>query len=204
MRKNKNSAAKVCFAAATASVYVLLTALSGALGLAYGGIQLRLSEALTVLPVRFPCAIAGLTLGCLIANAASPLGPFDMLFGTVSTLISACLTALLRNVKIKNYPLLSFLSPVVINAAFVALETVVLSGTKGAGAFFTCFAGVFAGQALSVFVFGSAVCAAVERLMKSGSGIKNLTYETKVSRTGSDKKRDKNTVTEHRKEEGKT
>ena len=51
-----------------AALYVALTHAANALGLANGVIQVRLSEALTILPVFTPAAIPGLTIGCLISN----------------------------------------------------------------------------------------------------------------------------------------
>jgi uncharacterized membrane protein len=54
--------------AVIAALYVALTLVSNALGLANGAIQLRVSEALTVLPAFMPAAVPGLVVGCLISN----------------------------------------------------------------------------------------------------------------------------------------
>lgn len=105
--------------AAIAAVYAVLTAISSAFGLAFSGIQFRLSEALTILPVFSPYAVAGLTLGCFISNLASPFGIFDMVFGTLSTLIAAYLTRKLSCVTFKNVPILVPLPPVVVGAGIV-------------------------------------------------------------------------------------
>ena len=77
-----------------AALYAALTLLLPIIS--YGEWQCRLSEALTMLPVLFPEAVPGLTLGCLIANLMSPVGPLDIVFGTLATLIAAIGTRLLR------------------------------------------------------------------------------------------------------------
>ena len=67
-------------AAVIAAIYAVLTLLASSLNLAYGPVQFRISEFLTVLPMFTPAAIPGLTLGCFLANLASPFGPVDWIF----------------------------------------------------------------------------------------------------------------------------
>ncbi len=88
----------VCSAGLIAALYAALTLVSGALGLSSGAIQLRLSEALCILPVFTSAAIPGLTVGCLIANLASACIWQDVLFGTLATLLGAIGARLLRRV----------------------------------------------------------------------------------------------------------
>ncbi len=107
--------------AVIAAVYAGLTLLCGVFGIAYGPIQFRVSEALTILPIFTPAAIPGLAVGCFIANIAS-FNPVDMVFGTMATLSAATLTYLFRNVRIKGFAWLSFLPPILINAVVVGLE----------------------------------------------------------------------------------
>lgn len=76
-------------AAMIAALYVVLTLLANALGLASGSIQVRFSEALTVLPFFTPAAIPGLYIGCLIANIVTGAALPDILFGPVATLLGA-------------------------------------------------------------------------------------------------------------------
>ena len=104
-----------------AAAYVGLTFLSNIFGLAYGPIQLRISEVLTLLPIFTPAAIPGVTIGCFIANIAS-FNALDMIFGTSATLIAAVLTYVFRNIKIKKLPLLSMFPPVIVNAVVIGLE----------------------------------------------------------------------------------
>ena len=55
-----------------AAIYAALTYLAMVFNLAYGSIQFRFSEALTILPIFTPAAVPGLAIGCLIGNLASP------------------------------------------------------------------------------------------------------------------------------------
>ena len=105
-----------------AGLYTALTNLSTAFGLAYGPIQFRISEALTILPVFTPAAIPGLALGCFFSNIGSPYGLADMLLGTLATLLAAICTRLTRNITIKKYPVLSAFMPVIFNCLIVSGE----------------------------------------------------------------------------------
>ena len=92
---NMNTSKKVRFlalGAVIAALYAVLTYVAAAVNLAYGPVQFRFSEALTVLPVFTPAAIPGLTLGCVIANLGSPLGVVDWVFGPLATLLAALAT----------------------------------------------------------------------------------------------------------------
>jgi len=74
-----------------AALYVALTYLSSILGLSSGVIQFRISEALCILPLFFPEAVVGLTLGCAIANLVTGAVIWDIVFGAVATFIGAAL-----------------------------------------------------------------------------------------------------------------
>ena len=88
-------------AALTASLYVALTYLASVVGLASGVIQFRISEMLCILPMFFPGAIAGLTLGCALANLLCGAFLWDIVFGSVATFIGAIFARLLRKVPKK-------------------------------------------------------------------------------------------------------
>ena len=77
-----------------AALYLLFTLVTW--GFANGAVQLRLSEALAVLPYFTSAAIPGLTVGCLLANLIGGCAPWDIVFGTLATLIGAALARLLR------------------------------------------------------------------------------------------------------------
>lgn len=96
--KNK----KVLFltqAAMIAALYVVLTFIANAFGLASGVIQVRLSEALTVLPFFTPAAVPGLYVGCLLANLLTGGCLLDILIGSLATLIGALGARALRKWK---------------------------------------------------------------------------------------------------------
>lgn len=85
----KSTLLPLCRGAMVAALYVLLTYLSSLFGLASGAIQFRLSEMLCILPALMPEAIVGLTLGCLISNLLFSGLIWDILFGTLATLLGA-------------------------------------------------------------------------------------------------------------------
>lgn len=78
----------LAIAALIAATYSTMTVVLGSFG--YSWVQIRISEALTPLPflMGFP-AVAGLTLGCVLANCFSPVGLPDMIFGPLLTLLAA-------------------------------------------------------------------------------------------------------------------
>ncbi len=83
-----------------AALYVVLTYVAYTMNLSGQlSVQLRLSEALTVLPYFTSAAIPGLTLGCLIANIITGAAIWDVLFGTLATLSGAVGTYLLRKYR---------------------------------------------------------------------------------------------------------
>lgn len=121
MSQKQNRIHFIIHSALIAAIYVGLTFLSSIFNLAYGPIQFRVSEVLTILPVFTPAAIPGLTVGCFIANFAS-FNLLDIVFGTLATLIAAVLTYMLRNFKLKGIPFLAFLPPILVNALVIGLE----------------------------------------------------------------------------------
>lgn len=91
-------------AAVIAALYVVLTMLANSLGLANYPVQLRFSEALTILPFFTPAAIPGLFLGCLISNLLTGAIIWDVVFGSLATLLGAVGTWLLRPRKQPSQP----------------------------------------------------------------------------------------------------
>ena len=82
-----------------AALYVVLTFLANAMGLASGAIQFRLSEALTILPYFTTAAIPGLWIGCILANFLTGCALYDIIFGSLATLLGAVFSYLLRKNK---------------------------------------------------------------------------------------------------------
>ncbi len=109
-------------AAAIAALYVALTCLSDVLGLAKGAVQLRISEALCVLPAFSFSAVPGVTIGCLIFNFFFSGNILDIIFGTLATFIGAVLASLF-----KKYKYLAFIPTVVSN--MVIIPFVIALGT---------------------------------------------------------------------------
>ncbi len=105
-----------------AALYAGLTYFSAVWGLAYGFVQFRISEALTILPILTPAAVPGLIVGCFIGNLGSPYGIVDIVCGTLATAIAAVATRMLRGVRFKNIPWLAPLAPVLFNALIVGAE----------------------------------------------------------------------------------
>ena len=101
-------------AAMIAALYVVLTLLANALGLANYAIQVRFSEALTVLPFFTPAAIPGLTVGCILSNLLTGCLPLDVVFGSLATLLGAVGTYLLR-----KYMWAAPLPPIIANTLIV-------------------------------------------------------------------------------------
>ena len=130
-KKKAFSLRDLAIAGIIAGLYAVLTYAGGFFGLSYGAVQFRLSEVLTVLPVFTPAAIPGLIFGCIFANAGSPLGLMDLAFGTAATAIAALSGRALRNVRIRELPLLSLLMPVISNALLVGLEFYLLTPDAG-------------------------------------------------------------------------
>lgn len=88
----KSNIQQLTLAAMVAAVYFVLCYFGNIFQLTFGPVQVRLGEALTVLPFLFPAAAPGLAIGCLIVNLASPVGPLDIVFGTLATAVAAWLT----------------------------------------------------------------------------------------------------------------
>lgn len=99
-----------------ASLYAVLTIVLAPIS--YGPLQVRISEALTILPFLTPAAVPGLFIGCVVANVYGGLGIYDIVGGSLCTLLAAYLTYLLSKTK---QPLLAPLPPVVVNALGVSL-----------------------------------------------------------------------------------
>lgn len=112
-------------AALIAAVYTALTLFAGSIGLAGGAIQLRFSEALTILPFFTPAAIPGLFIGCVLSNMLTGCVIWDVIFGSLATLIGAVFTRLLR----KKHYLLAHVPPIIANTLIIPF---VLSYAYGA------------------------------------------------------------------------
>lgn len=144
-----------------AALYVALTYLSFLFGLSSGEIQLRLSEMLTVLPAFLPESIPGLYIGCIIANLLTGGSIFDILLGSLATLIGAIGARMLRKTK---KPLLIALPTVLANAITVPFIIILTAGGEISYAVYPYFfATVGIGEFLSAGVFGAIAYKAIEK-----------------------------------------
>ena len=148
--KNKNTQ-KLTLAAMVAAAYAVLSLLGAVFGITYGPIQVRISEALCLLPFLFPETAWGLGVGCLIANLFSPYGVLDIVLGSLATLIAALITSRCRNVWLAALP------PVACNMVLVgAVLAYEQAGTSAAfwPAYGLNAATVGAGEAIACLVLG--------------------------------------------------
>lgn len=160
--KNK----KVLFltqAAMIAALYVVLTFIANTFGLASGVIQLRLSEALTILPFFTPAAIPGLYIGCMLANLLTGGCLLDILAGPLATLIGAVAARALR-----RHTWLLPLPNIIANTVIVPFVLVVGYGLQDAWWYLMLTVGI--GEILSSGVFGMLLL----RLLKKYSSFFNV------------------------------
>ncbi len=113
--------------AVIAALYAVLTVGQNVLlpGTASMSVQFRVAEVLTILALYTPAAIPGLTVGCIIANISSVtagLGFYDMIFGSLASLLAALTMHALRDMRIKGLPILSALMPAIFNGLIVGFE----------------------------------------------------------------------------------
>lgn len=108
--------------AAIAAVYVVLCLVLAPFS--YGAVQVRVAEALCLLPVFGAEYIVGVTLGCFLANLFGST-ILDVIFGTLATLLACLVTYRLRNVRIKGLAIPASLPPVLFNAVIVGIEITV-------------------------------------------------------------------------------
>ena len=87
MQKNRKHIRRLCEAALIAAIYVILTYLCAAVGMSSGAIQLRFSEALCILAIFTPAAVPGVALGCFMANLLTGCALWDIVFGSLASLV---------------------------------------------------------------------------------------------------------------------
>ena len=144
MKKPSFTTRDLTVSAIIAALYAAITLLFAPIS--YGPVQFRISEALTILPALMPQAIPGLTLGCLLANLLGSATPWDVIFGTLATLLASLLT---RHLK-KNL-WLAALPPVICNAVIIGL---VLHFTLADVMLLPTIAFVGLGEAVVVYALG--------------------------------------------------
>ena len=144
---SKWSTRQLATAAIIAALYTVMSLLSSVFGLTYGPIQCRFSEALTVLPFFLPEAVPGLFVGCLVTNLMSTVGPLDIIFGSMATLLAALWTAKMPNKFLATLP------PVICNAVIIGAMIAWYEG-----GFSAKFPALFAYNALTVGIGEAIAC----------------------------------------------
>lgn len=132
-------------ASVIAGVYSVLTIILAPIS--FGPMQVRVSEALTVLPFFTPAAIPGLFIGCLISNIISPYGMIDMICGSLATLFAAFFSY-----KLKKIPSLVPLPPVIFNGVIIGSMLHFAYGVEIN--VWACMLWVAAGELLACYVLG--------------------------------------------------
>ena len=149
---------KLTQGAAIGALYVVLTLIANAFGLANYAIQVRFSEALTIMPLLTPAAIPGLFVGCLIANILTGAAMLDVVFGSIATLIGAVGTYMCRKLKCKY---LGCIPPIVANTIIVPLVLKNVYKFEGALWYFMITVGI--GEIISCGILGCAFYKIVTR-----------------------------------------
>ena len=138
-----------------AAIYTALTLLFAPIS--YGEVQIRIAESLTLLPVLLPEAVPALAVGCLLANVLGGCTIFDIVFGTLATLLAAIAARQLRN-RVR----LAMLMPVLFNGVIVG--AVVHFAYAPVIPLPLCMIFVAAGEAVACCVLGPIVLKMLRRL----------------------------------------
>ncbi|MBQ8321776.1 MAG: QueT transporter family protein [Clostridia bacterium] len=146
-------------ASVIAALYTVLTLLSAVFGLSSGVIQLRLSEALCLLPILMPEATVGLFVGCLISNLVTGCALWDVIFGSLATLVAALIT---RHIADMRLPLIIKTLPTILANAIV-VPFVLIYAYGAVGSYILFFVTVALGEIASAGVFGTVLFTYVSR-----------------------------------------
>ena len=154
MNTKDNKTFYIAQAAVIAAIYTVLTMVAAGFDLASGAIQVRFSEALTILPFFTPAAVPGLTLGCLISNIVTGCALPDIIFGTLATFIGAIGSyALRRNRFLCSVP------PIVSNALIIPFVLSYAYHIPGGIPYFMLTVG--AGEVISCLILGQILLSAL-------------------------------------------
>lgn len=176
--KNFFTTKRLCRAGIIAALYAALTYAFAPF--AFGPFQIRPAEALCILAAFFPEAIPALWIGCMLSNLASPYFVYDVLIGSLATLLAAFISYLVGRF-LKKEPFRFFISglfPILFNAVIIPLIIVFLCGgtegyTSATVAYFTYAASIALTETVWVYGLGAPVYFAVKRLQNSASGFFN-------------------------------
>ena len=173
MKTNKLSVTRLVRCAVIAAVYVVLC-----LALApfsYGAVQVRIAEALCLLPMFGAEYIVGVTLGCFLANLLGST-VIDVVFGTLATLLACLVTYKLRDLRVKGLAIPASLPPVVFNMLIVGAFEITFffsdaAPTVALAAFNAVAVGI--GEIISCTILGVALV----KLVESNESLKRIFTE---------------------------
>ena len=174
MKKMNRSVRSLCLAAMIAALYLALTLLFQPIS--FGAVQFRISEAMTLLPAIFPEATIGLTLGCFLSNFLAGANVYDVVFGTLATLLACLVTYKLRDIRVKGLAIPASLPPVVFNMIIVGAFEITFFFSDGAP---TAMLAVFnavtvgIGELISCTILGVALV----KLIESNAGLNKIFTE---------------------------
>ena len=155
MKTQTQATRRLARGAVIAALYTALTLLLAPIS--YGQLQVRLSEALTLLPILLPEAVPALAIGCLLSNILGGCTIFDIVFGTLATLLAALCTRRLRG---KFW--LAATMPVVFNGVIVG--AVVHYCYSPAFPLPLCMLTVAIGEAIACIIVGPLLIGALRRI----------------------------------------
>lgn len=165
---------RIVFGAMIAAVYAVVTIFTQPIS--YGAVQVRVAEALTVLPYFCSFPIVGVFVGCLIANIYGS-GILDIVFGSLATLIAALITRKIGKSKLKYKKYLAPLPPVIINAlvvgviinttlskdVFKSFENLTRGVTVNTTALVATIISVLVGEFISCYIIGLPLISLIEK-----------------------------------------
>ncbi len=157
MKRRKSNVRYLVQSATIAAIYVALTLIANMFGLANYAVQVRFSEALTVLPACTPAAIPGLTIGCLISNLLTGAMALDIVFGSIATLIGAIFTYIFRRDK-----WFAPIPPIVSNTLIIPFILAFVYKFEGSVWYFMLTVGL--GEIISCGILGYILMSVIKRL----------------------------------------
>lgn len=150
----------IVHASLIAALYVVLTLVANSLGLANYAIQVRFSEALTILPYFTPAAIPGLFIGCILSNFLTGCLLLDVIFGGIATLLGALGTYALR----KTSKWLAPLPPIIANTIIIPFVLAFVYQFEGSIPYFMATVGI--GEIISCGVLGMLLLTTLNKYKK--------------------------------------
>ena len=145
----------ITHAAVIAAIYTVLVIIFAPIS--FGPVQVRIAEALTVLPYFTPAAIPGVTIGCFLSAALTAADPLDMIFGSLATLIAA-----LTSYGLRRHKFLVTIPPIVSNALIIPWVLRYAYNVPDAIPFMMLTVGL--GEVLSVGILGMILLFTLERV----------------------------------------